>query len=176
MENRIYDFTILRELRKRDGMNIADLSEKSGVSASVISKLERNQTVCELETVFRLAKVFGLTASDLIALCEDRTAQTAASKPYTSGDFRFERVVYGNLRAMYGRAKAGAKVHKPELHRNDYEMCWVLKRRLQFYLPKEKYELKAGESIQFDALLEHSYEALEDCEIVLLHLRKDKRF
>ena len=29
---------------------------------------------------------------------------------------------------------------------------------------------------QFDAVLEHAYEVLEDCEILILHLRKDKRF
>ena len=31
-------------------------------------------------------------------------------------------------------------------------------------------------SIQFDALLHHTYEALEDVEIILVHLRKGKRF
>ncbi|RKX92599.1 MAG: hypothetical protein DRZ90_13690, partial [Spirochaetes bacterium] len=37
-----YDFSILRNLRKRSGFTIADVSEKSGVSQAVISKLERN--------------------------------------------------------------------------------------------------------------------------------------
>jgi len=38
----MYDFSILRDLRKRSGLNIADVSARSGVSAAVISKLERN--------------------------------------------------------------------------------------------------------------------------------------
>jgi transcriptional regulator with XRE-family HTH domain len=176
MENQIYDFSILRDLRKREGLNIAELSDKSGVSASVISKLERNQCVAELETIFRLAKVFGLTASDLIALAENRTAQRASSEKYTNEGFSFEKVSYGNIRCIRGKAPAGAKVSKPRLHGDDYELCWVLKGHVIFYLPNEKYELKTGESIQFDAMLEHTYEALEESEIILVHMRKNKRF
>ncbi len=86
MENKIYDFSILRELRKREGLSIAEFSENSGVSASVISKLERNQSVAELETIFRLARVLGLTASDLIALAEKRTAHLASSKKYKKSE------------------------------------------------------------------------------------------
>ena len=176
MENKIYDFSILRELRKREGLSIAEFSENSGVSASVISKLERNQSVAELETIFRLARVLGLTASDLIALAEKRTAHLASSKKYKNEGFSFESVNYGNMRCIRGTASAGAKISKPRMHRDDYELCWVLKGQLMFYLPNEKHELKAGESIQFDAMLEHTYEALEDCEIILVHMRKNKRF
>ncbi|MBR7128479.1 MAG: helix-turn-helix transcriptional regulator, partial [Lentisphaeria bacterium] len=94
----ICNFSILRELRKQHGMNIADLAEKSGVSASVISKLERNQSVAEMETLYRLAKVFGLTLSDLISLAENRTSHTIGAEQYKSGDFVFNRVDYGNMR------------------------------------------------------------------------------
>ena len=37
-------------------------------------------------------------------------------------------------------------------------------------------ELGAGDSIQFDAIQQHTYEALADSEFVILHLRKDKRY
>ena len=176
MENKIYDFSILRELRKREGLSIAEFSENSGVSASVISKLERNQSVAELETIFRLARVLGLTASDLIALAENRTAHLASSRKYRNEGFSFESVNYGNMRCIRGTAPAGAKISKPRMHRDDYELCWVLKGHIIFYLPNEKHDLKTGESIQFDAMLEHTYEALEDCEIILVHMRKNKRF
>ena len=43
-------------------------------------------------------------------------------------------------------------------------------------LPSESYELSAGQSLQFDALLEHTYEALTDCELLILHIRKENRF
>ena len=69
-----------------------------------------------------------------------------------------------------------AKVSTPELHRDDYELCWVLRGKLKFSLPKETHVLSAGMSLQFDALMHHSYEAMEDVEMLLIHLRKGKRF
>ena len=77
----VYDFSVLRELRKREGMTIAALSKRSGISSAVISKLERNQTLAELDTLYRLSKVYGLTATDLLALAESRIAQP---KRYTA--------------------------------------------------------------------------------------------
>ena len=172
----ICDFSILRELRKQHGMSIAALSEKCGVSSSIISKLERNQNVCEMETLFRIARSFGLTLSDFISLAEKRTSHLVTAEQYQSGDFMFDRVDYGNLRTMHAIVPKGAKLSSPELHRDDYELCWVLKGKMRFSLPGESYELKNGDSIQFDALLPHDYEALEESEIILIHLKKGKRF
>lgn len=173
---RICDFSILRELRKRESMSIADLAGRSGISASVISKLERNRTAAEMDTLYRIARVFGLTLSDLISLAENRTAHCVGQERYQSGDFVFERVSYANMRCMHAVAKKGAKVSRPELHRDDYELCWVLKGGLRFSLPRESYEVRQGMSIQFDALLEHTYEALDDSELIIVHLKKGKRF
>jgi quercetin dioxygenase-like cupin family protein len=55
-------------------------------------------------------------------------------------------------------------------------VCWVLKGKLLFHLPYENNVLEAGDAIQFDALFEHTYEALEDSEFIILHLRKGKRW
>ena len=172
----LWDFRLLRDLRKREKMSLEQLSEKSGVSVSVISKLERNSGRAEMETLYRIARAFGLTLSDLIALAENRISQQADESRYRSGAFRFRRVQYNNLRCMYAEAEAGAKVSTPELHRDDYELCWVLRGKLKFTLPKETHILGAGMSIQFDALLHHTYEAIEDVEMILIHLRKGKRF
>ena len=76
----------------------------------------------------------------------------------------------------YRPAPEGAAVSRPKIHRDDYELCWVLSGRLRITLPSERYELAAGQSLQFDALLEHTYLALSDCEILILHIRKEKRF
>jgi len=172
----ICNFSVLRELRKRSDMSIAELSAKSGVSASVISKLERNQSVAEMDTLYKIARVFGMTLSDLISLAENQTAHLEQGERYESGDFNFNRIRYGNIRCMHAVAAKGAKLSKPELHKDDYEVLWVLKGRLRFMLPNENYVLARGMSIQFDALMSHSYEVLEDCELFIVHIRKGKRF
>ncbi|HUJ71404.1 MAG TPA: XRE family transcriptional regulator [Verrucomicrobiae bacterium] len=172
----IYDFSFLRDLRKRDGLTIQNVSARSGISPAVISKLERNQTSAELETLFRLSRVFGMNATEMLALAEARTSQRAAETAHVGGDFVFREVQYGNVRALFGAAPKGAKVSRPEIHRDDYEVCWVLSGRLAVTLPHERHQLKTGEAIQFDAILHHTYEALDNCQIIVLHLRKGKRF
>ncbi len=172
----MYDFSFLRQLRKRDDLTISDVSARSGISAAVISKLERNQTRAELETLFKLSRVFGLTTNELVALAESRTSQRANSVKHMAGGFVFREVAYANVRCMFAAARKGAKVSRPEIHRDDYEVCWVLSGKVRFTLPDERHELTTGVAIQFDAILHHTYEALEDCEIVIIHLRKGKRF
>lgn len=51
-----YDFTVLRELRKKRKLTIAKLSEMCNVSYVAISKLERNQGNPELKTLDRISR------------------------------------------------------------------------------------------------------------------------
>jgi quercetin dioxygenase-like cupin family protein len=77
---------------------------------------------------------------------------------------------------MFGSAKTGAEVTNPQIHQDDYEMCWVLEGKVQICLPNESYVLKGGESVQFDAVLVHTYKVLEDCRLIIVHITKQKRF
>jgi transcriptional regulator with XRE-family HTH domain len=171
-----FDFSIIRDLRKNLNLSIQELSNLSSVSASVISKMERNQNSVEMETLYRIARVFGMTLTDLISLAENRVSHIVDEVSYTSGDFIFTKVSYGNLRCMRAVAQAGAQTSRPEIHRDDLELCWVLKGSLHFTLPNEQHTLCAGKSIQFDAQLPHTYKAIEDVELLIIHLRKGKRF
>jgi len=174
--DQMFDFKILRELRKREGWTISDLSSRTGVSPAVISKLERNQTSAELTTIFLLSRAFGMNATDLMMLSESRTSHRAAETGHKSGAFTFREIRYGNIRALLGEARAGGQVSNPEIHQNDLEVCWVLRGTIRIRLPHEHPVLKAGNCVQFDAIQEHSYEVIEDCQILILHLKKGKRF
>ncbi len=171
-----FDFSVLRTMRKREGLTLEGLSERSGVSVAVISKLERNQSQAELETLFRLARAFDQSTTDLLALAEGRLAQRTTATAYRSDGFHFERIHYGNATGFRGHAPAGARVSRAEIHRDDYEVCWVTRGRLQLTLPRQVIRLGAGEAVQFDAVEAHTYEAIEDSELIILHLRKQNRF
>lgn len=171
----LFDFSILRDLRKKHNMSIQLLAEKSKVSSAVISKLERNLTKAELDTLYRIAEVFKLSCAELLNMAEAGTTKSLPVERHVSGDFSFRKIVYKNMECLYGMAKKGGKVSNAAIHGDDYEICWVLSGRLSLTLPTRKHILEKDASIQFDALLEHSYEALEKCEILLLHIKKEKR-
>lgn len=168
----MYDFSILRDIRKRENLSIADLTERSGVSAAVISKLERSQITAGLETIGKLARAFGISAADLIKAAENRHARLADASERDTDGFHFQEISYSNMKGLRGTAPAGAILERPYLHRSGSEMCWVLKGRVVFSLPEGDYDLSAGKSIMFDALNRHRYRVVEDCELFIVHLKE----
>ncbi len=172
----MYDFGIVRELRKREGLTLDEIQVRSGVTPAVLSRIERNMARPELDTLYRLARVFGMTATDLLSLAEQRSSHTTAEECYERVGFAFRKVTYGNLTVFHASAKAGGQVSTPEVHHNEYELFWVLHGVVRLILPNEQHVLKKGQAIQFDAMLEHSYEVLEDSKMVMTHIRKGKRY
>jgi transcriptional regulator with XRE-family HTH domain len=172
----MFDFSILREIRKREGLTLDEVANRSGLSIAVISRLERNQTSAELETLYKLGRVFGMSATDLLGLTESRMAHRKLEETYRSDGFHFRMVRYTNHSCFIGEARAGARIRKPEIHHDDHETCWVIEGLIQVQLPHEVVRLRTGESLQFDAIQEHSYEALEDSRLIIVHLKKGKRY
>ena len=170
------DFSILRDLRKRAELTLEAVSNKSGVSIASLSKIERNQIMMELDTLYRLARVFALSATELLNLAESCSAHKKTAEDYTSGPFDFERVNFKDVDCFYAKAKAGGELSKPEAHGDEFEICWLRKGAIKITLPREQHTLKPGEAIQFDAALFHSYEIIEDSELAIIHLAKSHRF
>jgi transcriptional regulator with XRE-family HTH domain len=170
------DFSIVRDLRKRAGMTLDDVSQISGVSIAGLSKLERNQNMIELDTLYRLARVFGLSATDLLNLAESCSAHCKDAESYTSGPFDFEKVSFKGIDCFYAKAKAGERLSKPEAHGDELEICWLRKGSIRISLPREEHLLMPGQALKFDAALEHSYEILKDSEMSIIHVEKTHRF
>ena len=170
-----YDFSILRNLRKAQGFTIADIAQASGISTAVISRIERNQAIPELDTLSRLGKAFGISATDLLGLAEFRTAQVTHSQHYVSGGFQFQHINFMNIQCFLGSSMAGGAVNRPEVHHNDHEIVWVLQGSIEMMLNEERHVLKEGDAMQFDAVLSHTYKALSDCRILTMHIRKGKQ-
>jgi quercetin dioxygenase-like cupin family protein len=77
---------------------------------------------------------------------------------------------------IHGHGKTGEQLSDPQSHKDDYELCWVISGKVRIELPNEKHELGPGDALQFDAVLHHSYEVLENCELIIVHQAKAKRF
>ena len=142
----------------------------------VISKLERNQTSAELDTIAKIAAAFGMTGSDLVALAESPMAHRKIADGYESSGFFFHRIRYANHSCLLGEASKGAKVHRPEVHGDDLETCWVINGQLKLIIGEQHLTLGSGESVQFDAIQDHTYEALADVIFILIHIKKTNRF
>jgi transcriptional regulator with XRE-family HTH domain len=56
----------IRELRYARELTQEDLAERSGMNVVQISHLERGRNEAKISTILRLAKAFGITASELL--------------------------------------------------------------------------------------------------------------
>jgi transcriptional regulator with XRE-family HTH domain len=173
---RMYDLSVLRDLRKRAGLTLEEIYRRSGIAPAVLSRIERNRALPGMGTLYQLARVFSMTATDLLALAEQRSSHLTREERYRRSGFSFRKITYGNVTLFHATATAGTRLTHPEVHHNEYEICWVIKGGVTIFLPSETHPLKAGSSIQFDAVLEHTYEVTEDCELWIVHVRKGMRF
>ena len=167
-----YDFSILRRLRKSQGLSIADVTSISGVSTAVISRIERNQASPELNTLYSIGKALGIRGSDLLGLAESKNFQEASSQHYNSGGFQFQHIKFRNIQCFLGSALAGGAASRLEVHHNDYETCWVLSGSIEMIINEDRFPLNEGGAIQFDAVLKHTYRAVTDCKIMIIHQAK----
>lgn len=170
-----YDFSVVRRLRERDGQSLVQLAEACGIPVPVVSQLESNQSGAELETLGKIAAIFGMAASDLVALAESSRAQRRQADGYAAHGLYFHRIRYANHHSFLGEAGKDAKLSVPEVHGDDWETCWVINGRLRLTIGEEAMTLGPGESVQFDAIQGHTYEALEETIFILLHLKKPVR-
>jgi transcriptional regulator with XRE-family HTH domain len=56
----------IKKFRKASGLTQAALAEKAGVSPNTVARLERGLHRASSETVEKLAKALGVTASDIL--------------------------------------------------------------------------------------------------------------
>jgi transcriptional regulator with XRE-family HTH domain len=162
-----YDFSILRDLRKRRNITVADLSKKCGVSYVALTKLERNQGNPELKTLDTIAMALGITTHNLLALA-DRSPPIQAieqsAKILGKATCRF--VNLDGTRIFVIRAPKGATGSDPAFHSDDYERCFVLEGRLKVVVRENEFSLGAGDGLVWDSIYDHAYEAIEPTTFV----------
>ena len=171
-----HDFSVLREFRKKKGITISELSADSAVPISTISKLERNKCVAELSTLVKISSSFGIEASELLRAAERKCIDRKRAYIKKNRSTVYEEVSYPNVRVAEIEARAGKEIFRPEIHRDDYELCWVKSGKIKLKIGRIEEILSNGDCAQFDASLEHSYKALADSKILIVHIAKEKRY
>ncbi|MCG6204712.1 XRE family transcriptional regulator [Rhodopseudomonas sp. HC1] len=170
----------LRRHRKAKQLSLEALSTLSGVSRSMISKVERGETVPSTSTLSRLAEALGTTFSQLMAhpveseiivipadrqpILSDATSgyQRRCISPVLPG-----RGVDWVLNTVPPRGTTGEFVG----HRHGVEeYIYMLKGRLEVRLGARRVMLNTGDAIYFQAQEAHQFTNPDDseCEYFLI--------
>jgi transcriptional regulator with XRE-family HTH domain len=161
----------LRTLRLRKSMGLVELGKHTGLSAAMLSKLERGKLFPTLPTLLRIALVFGVGLEYFFTDERKRHVVAVARKkerlsfPDSPGGgsvaYNFESLDFKaterKLNAFYAEFEPAApdKV-RPHQHAG-VELLYVISGRLDLTIGSETFSLEAGDAVYFDAAVRHSY-------------------
>jgi XRE family transcriptional regulator, regulator of sulfur utilization len=159
----------VRALREAMGLSLRDLAARSGVSAPMLSQVERGETSPTLAVAARIAGGLELSLSQLLRLDEGgqvavvragegrvrsrrghRTEELTPALPGQRADVSLHELAPG---ARTGGA-GDPPVHEP----GSRETAVVLEGELALVVDGERHLLRAGDSVTFDADLSHHFE------------------
>ncbi len=169
----------VRALREAMDLSLRDLAERSGVSAPMLSQVERGETSPTLVVAGRIAHGLELKLSQLLRLDESGTVsvvRAAERRRGGAGKHRFEiltaplpgqRAELSRHALAPGGATGGAgdpPMHEP----GSREVTLVERGEATLVIDGERHHLHAGDCVTFDADLPHHFENPTQEETALL--------
>ncbi|MFW8594782.1 helix-turn-helix domain-containing protein [Cribrihabitans neustonicus] len=172
----------LRALRTAKAMGLAQLGEHTGLSAAMLSRLERGQVFPTLATLLRIAMVFGVGLDHFFGPGEDapvlevtraRDRMKLGNTPDGPVSYLFESLdfpVTGGRFQAYLAEFTGRAPASPAHTHPGAEMIYVIDGQLELLIHGRAELLGKGDSIYFDAGFEHSYRATGGarCQVVVV--------
>jgi len=171
----------VKALREAAGLSLRDLSERSGVSAPMLSQVERGETSPTLTVAARIASGLDLQLSQLLRLDEDGAVTIVRTGEGTRGGsakrgHRFEVLTAARpgQRAELSRHElrpggaTGASDDPPMHEPGSRETALVERGSVVLVCDGQRYELREGDCVTFDADLPHHFENPTDAEVAFL--------
>ncbi|MCW2998511.1 MAG: transcriptional regulator, family [Solirubrobacterales bacterium] len=159
----------VRALREAMDLSLRDLSERSGVSAPMLSQVERGETSPTLAVAGRIAHGLELRLSQLLRLDESGTVSVVRADERRrggAGTHTFEILTppLPGQRAELSRhvlAPGGVTggAGDPPMHEpGSREVTLVERGQAVLVIDGERHQLQAGDCVTFDADLPHHFE------------------
>jgi transcriptional regulator with XRE-family HTH domain len=171
----------MRALREGMDLSLRELAERSGVSAPMLSQVERGETSPTLQVAARIARGLELRLSQLLRLDEEgavtvvRRAERRQGPAGAAGhSYEILTPPLPGQRAELSRhrlasgARTGGSGDPPRHEPGSRETALVERGRLVLHCDGRRYELSEGDCVTFDADLEHHFENPGPEEAVLL--------
>lgn len=171
----------VKALRESEGLSLRDLAQRSGVSAPMLSQVERGETSPTLAVAGRIAAGLELRLSQLLRLDEDGAVTIVRRGQGTRGGNRHRGHGFEVLTASRPGQRAEVSRHTlapgsatgasddPPMHEpGSREMALVERGSVVLVCDGQRYELNEGDCVTFDADLPHHFENPTDAEAAFL--------
>lgn len=153
----------LRELRLSRQIKLSDLAQSAGVSAGLLSQLERGVGNPSYMTLAKLATAFGVPISDLFGQEDESGDQYLVRKAERKrlspprGDATFELLtpsLRGKLEVLWIVVEPGGAEPNPYQHEGE-ECVLCVEGSADFHLGERVYSLEEGDSLTFPGSTPH---------------------
>jgi len=176
----------IRALRLKKSMGLVELGKHTGLSAALLSKLERGKLFPTLPTLLRVALVFGVGLEffftderkrRVVAIARKNERIRFPEKPGSSEvAYFFECLDYPATERKFNTFLAEFQDVPPEKSKPHQhpgvEFVYLLSGTLDIKVGNEDFSLEAGDAIYFDSAVQHSYRRIgkRPCEAVTVTL------
>ena len=171
METQIHIGPRVRALREAMDLSLRDLAERSGVSAPMLSQVERGETSPTLQIASRIAAGLELRLSQLLRLDESGTVTIVRGNERRRGGapdrghaFEVLTAPLPGQRAELSRhtltagARTGGAGDPPMHEPGSREIALIESGSVVLDIDGERHDLAAGDCVTFDADLPHHFE------------------
>jgi len=161
----------VRALREAMGLSLRDLAQRTGVSAPMLSQVERSETSPTLAVAAKIAAGLELTLSQLLRLDEADGVTVVRRSERRGGGAQRAGHIYEIVTPPLPGQRAEVSEHvlaagastggpgDPPMHEaGSRETAVVTRGRVRLVVGEANYDLGDGDSVTFDADLPHHFE------------------
>jgi transcriptional regulator with XRE-family HTH domain len=160
----------LRDLRSKKKLGLVELGSHTGLSAAMLSKIERGVLFPTLPTLLRIAMVFNVglehffvedSGRPQVQVIRKRDRLRLPDRPGSkSPAYLFENLCYSvsapKIVAYHAEFPRQAAASEPHRH-NGAELVYVLRGKLSIVVEDEETILSRGDAMYFDSGAAHTY-------------------
>jgi transcriptional regulator with XRE-family HTH domain len=165
----------IRDLRKKAGLVLQDLSNRTGLSKSLLSQIEKEVVSPPIATLLKISKALGVNISFFFQDDDSEKrvilVRSNESKVIDSRYFGREESGYYYEALAYKKSKKYMEPFLVEFKRKKAEklsyfshegeeFIYLLEGTLEFRTETEQYVLYPGDSLYFESSIPHAYRAM----------------
>jgi transcriptional regulator with XRE-family HTH domain len=151
----------LRRIREQRGFTLTELSERTGISKSTLSRLETGQRRPSLELLLPLAQTYRVPLDELVGAPEVGDPRIRLKPRRVNGRTVLPLTRPGGVQAWKIIIPAGQASPNPRAH-DGFEWLYVLAGRMRLILGDQDLVLGVGEAAEFDTQVPHWFGSTGD--------------
>jgi transcriptional regulator with XRE-family HTH domain len=174
---------VIRELRLKEGLTLAQVAELAGLSRGMLSKIETGSTMAGLDTLARIARALGVAMSALFSRYDAGTEAAQHVKRGAGMEVVRRGTKSGHTYHLLAYGQGPVKSFEPFLitmeddtqtyptfQHPGTEFLYMLEGVLEYRCGQQRYVLEPGDSLSFNGEVPHGPGELTQTPIKFLSI------